>query len=1169
LFVIVIDGTESRKDKTWTRDLRARCELYCDFPLILCSRGCLYENGCENNFDAFLDAAGSKVQFIAKEIALQIMASSLQDPVERAIHTLLEYRSFYKLSEEDIKQFKIQHIHSSELGPKVVIFKQEIDGLEVHKERISVVLSSDDLRPVALSGSLPTKEGYQNNFKLNILEILKIVVQDSIGKIPSLKTIKISELNNYTFAALPTFSEICQPIRFKKVLYNIGSQLISSYYLEIYLTVDSSCHLFNYVISAETGAILTRQSMTHFATFNYRVFASTSGPHCPTDGPQADFTPHPTGTPDGSVPAYISPTLISVNNGPISTGDSWLPNSATETTGNNVECYVDILAPDGYNSGDIRPSATSPGTFDRTYDISMSPSSNSNQRMASGTQAFYTINWLHDFFYDAGFDEKFNAQTDNYGRGGLGSDAILAETQDYHGDGYKFAQISTPADGYSPRLELNVLNGKETVSITSTPSHSYSNILYASFGPASFELTADVILADDGTAPTSNACEPLINTVAGKIVLIDLSTCTGAAAARRAQDYGAVGAILITSNITGTDAVITIPVIGVDASDGAFLKSSLMSGPVTATLLRATGLQYDTSLDNTIIAHEWGHYLTARLAYLENNQGRSLAEGYSDFVALLMILNNGDDLDATFAIGIYVAMQKSDNAGYYGVRRFPYSTNMNKNGLTFKHIADSSTLPSTPISMDFASNKNSDVQNAGEVWATMLWECYIGLVKDNSRLSFTEAQTRMLNYLVASLKVLPGNPTFTEARDSLLAVAAANDVDDATIFYTAFAKRGLGTQAVSPYRSSLSNSGLTESFNNIATLTVSSLSMTDNVTSCDNDGILDQFETGYVVITIKNSHMALPIMSINVTVSTSFTTFALNFTDGNSVLVPVVPPGSQITVLIKLSLPASSGPHLVPISVSLDNGDFSFGTTLGSYVNYDSIASTLDSVEIDRTAWTTTAQYTFSYSSPTLETVQVSYASNYTNSAQLDAWFRTYYQEDYLWYGSVSEVPGDSMLISPLLSISSVENLVISFDHSYNFESGDGAVIELFDGSNFYDITNETSITLQTMTASSNVLYNREVITGSSNGFPTLVHESIDVGNAYAGRSVKLRFRIGSDNNVVNGDWFLDNIKVTGITNTPFTSISNNTCVFGTTITTSTTSTTSSSSSSSSSSRKI
>jgi hypothetical protein len=49
---------------------------------------------------------------------------------------------------------------------------------------------------------------------------------------------------------------------------------------------------------------------------------------------------------------------------------------------------------------------------------------------------------------------------------------------------------------------------------------------------------------------------------------------------------------------------------------------------------------------------------------------------------------------------------------YYGVRRVAYSTDTEKNSLTFRHISDGEPLPtSIPISEN--SQENSEVHNAG------------------------------------------------------------------------------------------------------------------------------------------------------------------------------------------------------------------------------------------------------------------------------------------------------------------------------------------------------------------------------------------------------------------------------------------------------------------------
>src|SRR5262249_45037470 len=65
---------------------------------------------------------------------------------------------------------------------------------------------------------------------------------------------------------------------------------------------------------------------------------------------------------------------------------------------------------------------------------------------------FYVNNLLHDVHYHYGFTEAAgNFQFNNYGRGGLGNDAVQADAQD--GGGTNNAHFATPPDGQAPRTQ--------------------------------------------------------------------------------------------------------------------------------------------------------------------------------------------------------------------------------------------------------------------------------------------------------------------------------------------------------------------------------------------------------------------------------------------------------------------------------------------------------------------------------------------------------------------------------------------------------------------------------------------------------------------------------------------------------------------------------------------
>ncbi|KNE73228.1 hypothetical protein AMAG_17415 [Allomyces macrogynus ATCC 38327] len=71
----------------------------------------------------------------------------------------------------------------------------------------------------------------------------------------------------------------------------------------------------------------------------------------------------------------------------------------------------------------------------------------------SAVELFYLMNVAHDLCYQYGFDEASgNFQVDNYGKGGIGGDAILALSQD--STGKNNAVFMTPIDGEQPKVQM-------------------------------------------------------------------------------------------------------------------------------------------------------------------------------------------------------------------------------------------------------------------------------------------------------------------------------------------------------------------------------------------------------------------------------------------------------------------------------------------------------------------------------------------------------------------------------------------------------------------------------------------------------------------------------------------------------------------------------------------
>jgi hypothetical protein len=168
-----------------------------------------------------------------------------------------------------------------------------------------------------------------------------------------------------------------------------------------------------------------------------------------------------------------------------------------------------------------------------------------------------------------------------------------------------------------------------------------------------------------------------------------------------------------------------------------------------------------------------------------------------------------DFAKGAFAVGGWTDLTSSFNNNYYfSIRRYPYSADMSKNPLTFKHIGNNVVLPTGPP-LNPSPVGNNEVHNAGEVWAMMLWEVFVNLVAKHGH---ADAEKRMLAYVIGGLKLTPSRPTFTQARDGIITAASALDASDLPPIKAGFAKRGIGTGAISPPSNSNSLAGVIESF---------------------------------------------------------------------------------------------------------------------------------------------------------------------------------------------------------------------------------------------------------------------------------------------------------------------------------------------------------------------
>ncbi|MCJ8273405.1 MAG: M36 family metallopeptidase, partial [Psychrosphaera sp.] len=982
-----------------------------------------------------------------------------------------------------IAQAELKYVHDTGRGGLISKYQQMANGIEVHNRQFNVLMNQD-MELVATTGyfskaKLPRQPlGVQ--FKYAVTDAINVAISDMGGEQVSMtKLADKGKFQNFKVQGSDSPLSVSDDVRSKKVYYPGKKALLPAYYIEVIGSEkgSTSSQGYSYVISAKDGTVLSRHSMTFNEAFTYKVFADATAPYKPYDSPMGnELSPHPTGIATDVITEVQQPMNdLTIENTGISTNDPWLPDGATETTGNNVDAYADLTSPDGFNApttddegnevpGDVRPQVTSAGTFDYQFTQTDAHDTATNTNAAI-VNLFYVNNYLHDVYYNHGFDEASgNAQMDNYGRGGVDGDPLHVEGQD--SNDINNANMTIPTDGGSPRMQMYLWVEGNNLPLT-IGSQEEVDFLNSSFSPGVYNLAGTLVRYEDGTDPINDACESPTNAdaMAGMVVIIDRGGCDFSAKAGRAQDAGAVGVLIANNDADNPDQLvnmgagdnppnITIPVLSISYNTGVATYAEMANGSIEVSVASDESVR-DGTMDNPIIEHEWGHYISGRLTVglYNNNQGWSMGEGWGDFIALMSVSREEDrqiagneHFEAIYNDGGYALSNGGWTDPYYfGLRRAPYTTNMEFNALTFKHIQDGVALPDThPINTSefgMGGGFNAEVHASGEIWASVLWESYVALLNRDGK-SFDESQGQMMDYIVAAMKLQPTSPTYTEARDALLAVAIANNMDDYTLMRAAFAKRGMGPGAVSPARNdpgfdgtgeSQGHAGVVEDF----TTEYSAVELTDlsldtayvglEGAFCDSDDILDVGETAAVRFTIRNSGTAMQHNFKAMVSSTADVTFG----NGGVVTFENMHVWNDVkNGLVEMTLNSADVDSTIPITISFmaeDDttrvpADIEATVTVNRDIAKDD-RRVIEGFETLPTVWTDWSQHKIG-------------AANSGHFVGLDDWtvIDVGFGTGNTMMGPDGQVQTDISLMSPMVTVGASGEFAMDFNHYYEFE---------------------------------------------------------------------------------------------------------------------------------------
>lgn len=758
------------------------------------------------------------------------------------------------------------------------------------------------------------------------------------------------------------------------------------------------------------------------------------------------------------------------------------------TRGNNVNTYIDLIA-DNQPDENTEVTGGAELIFDFPFENQNSPEFNEK---ATLTQLFYMNNVMHDFTYHYGFDELAgNFQSNNYGRGGRGSDFVNAEAQD--GSGLNNANFLTLPDGENSRMQMFLWvasrNNRLEINSPAVTGENRFRFGTASFGPIQRDtVQGNIVSVISDDFDNNSGCGVIFNSnqLDGAIALVRRGDCSFEEKVKNLEDAGAIAVIITNTeddiiNMAGIDTLPDplIPAVSVSLSDGDRIRAALDQGEVYASLEAPEFL--DSGFDNGVIAHEYGHGISNRLTggpseafCLFNNE--QMGEGWSDFFALVTTVTPDNSGTLPRGIGNYVTGREVTGRG---IRRKPYSTSFDINDQTYDDVIG--TNAPHPL---------------GEVWAATLWDLYWSLTDaygwDPDLYTGTGGNNIAIQLVMDGMKLQACRPGFIDGRDAIIAADQINyNGANECLIWEVFARRGLGWYARQGSSSTRND--------NIEDYSVPPTCIQDLKISKTSTPVIEAGDTFQVVLTITNDKLE-DVTDVVVTedIPEGATPLPNTFVGG----VEVVLEGDILAWSI---------------------GDLPAGAT--TQLRYQLVSSPLliskilfaDDMESGIGGWR-------------LRSIAGQEGWRLTNTKALSG--------ERAWFVPNTDFEQDQSLQLLRGVLLNYENPVLRFNHSFDIEPGlDGGVVEgatdggfnwsPITGDNFFRTSYTGRLAAGTLGADS-----RQAYWGSQEEF---VASYLDLSN-YQGGTFNMRFRLGAtenDNQTTSpqAGWYIDDVSIFDMVN--------------------------------------
>jgi hypothetical protein len=374
------------------------------------------------NLRAQMNEAGAMKAFFIEGASLSEPQSEAPDKVARGF--LKRQAELFALTASGIDSLKLER-EDPDQGTTFLEYSQRVGGIKVYDGSVKVVVNNEGEvtnvregflisgQEVKLNATLSEQQGIARAFehagRAGVTSFVQTVGRETAG-----------EYSRFTNPLNKNYEEVLSELN----VVRVGNEARLAWH--VYAEVGPE-EWYELLVDAHNGELLLRHNL---------------------------YVDVAQGTVYIEDPLKGARQLVSfVGNTTINTTAGWMGTS-TVTTGNNVEAYLDSDAdnlPDPNNSSELfnGHAFAADQNFTFAFSTTVDPRT---QQAAVVTNLFYYNNFMHDFSYGLGFTETAgNFQTNNYGRGGLGNDSVMAEAQD--GSGTNNANFATPPDGQRPRMQ--------------------------------------------------------------------------------------------------------------------------------------------------------------------------------------------------------------------------------------------------------------------------------------------------------------------------------------------------------------------------------------------------------------------------------------------------------------------------------------------------------------------------------------------------------------------------------------------------------------------------------------------------------------------------------------------------------------------------------------------